>query len=70
MRADKIIENNKSLIKKHNGLKTDKDVNLAILDVLTDISETMAAELDFMSFIFNRGVIFPGDEPKNQKPQN
>jgi len=66
MRADTIIENNKSLVKKHNGLKTEKDIGLAILDVMTDISETMAAELDFMSFIFNRSVIFPGDDPQMQ----
>lgn len=56
-RTDEIIENNKGLIQKHNGLKTPNDVNRAILDVLTDISETAAIFLDFMSFIYNRQIV-------------
>lgn len=60
-RTDEIIENNKGLIQKHNGLKTTNDVNKAILDVLTDISKTAAIFLDFMSFIYNRQIITKKD---------
>ena len=67
MRSDKVIDNNKGLAKKHNSFRTEKDISLATLDVLTDISETLAAQLDFMSLIYNRQVVFPGDEPQNQQ---
>lgn len=67
MRSDRIIENNKGLIAKHHGLKTEKDIAMATLDVLTDISETNAALLDFFSLIFNRGIVFPGDKVPEQK---
>ena len=67
MRTNRIIENNKGLVQKHNGLKTDLDVQRATLDVMTDISETLAAFFDFMTFIYNRQVAFPGDLPEEEK---
>ena len=70
MRSDRIIENNKGLIAKHHGLKTDKDIAMATLDVLTDISETLAGFLDFMTFIYNRKVALPGDEVPEEMKNN
>ena len=67
MRSDKIIENNKGLISKYHGLRTEKDVAMATLDVLTDISETAAVILDFLSFIYNRPVVFARDERQEEK---
>ena len=67
MRTNRIIENNKGLVQKHNGLKTELDIQRATLDVMTDISETLAAFFDFMTFIYNRQVAFPGDIPEGEK---
>ena len=70
MRTDRIIKNNKGLPTKHHGLRTEKDIAMATLDVLTDISETEAAVLDYLCFIFNRQVSFPGDRPDEQNGGN
>ena len=68
MRTDTIVKNNKELFKKHNGLKTQMDVSKATLDVMTDISETLAGFLDFMTFVYNRQIAFPGDKvPEEMK---
>ena len=68
MRTKTIVDNNKALVKKHNGLKTQMDVSKATLDVLTDISETLAGFLDFMTFVYNRQIALPGDKvPEDMK---
>ena len=70
MRTDTIVKNNKELVKKHNGLKTQMDVSKATLDVMTDISETLAGFLDFMTFVYNRQIAFPGDKVPEEMKNN
>lgn len=55
MRTDKIIENNKKL-SKDCKLGTPEGRQLAILSVLTDISETMALYTDLMASIYGRSI--------------
>ena len=66
MRSDNIIDNNKKLVEKHNGLKKPEDVNRAILDVLTDISETAAIFTDLFGAIYGR-TIYTAEEARQQQ---
>lgn len=61
MRTDKIIENNKKLAKECK-LGTPEGRQLAILSVLTDISETIALYTDLLASIYGRSIQYMKDD--------
>lgn len=65
MRVDNIIENNKK-IQENFKLDTDKGRQLAILSVLTDISETLALYVDIYASIYGREITLNDDKRRGK----
>ena len=54
MRTDEVVENNKKI--SEQSLKTATEVERQILSVLTDISETLAMQVDLTANIYGREI--------------